>query len=115
MRRFFNIALVAGFLIIIGLPLAANIAGQDGGDQEAENRDLAKFPTFEGTWKSVARSGRAVSISGSRITSDSGRRSCAGTARPRYFGLHVSPSSQVVRGKDGWLYYAEMAGGGFHQ
>jgi hypothetical protein len=53
MRRLLNIVLVAGFLVIIGLPLAANVAGHDGGDQEAENRDLAKFPAFEGTWASA--------------------------------------------------------------
>ena len=53
MRRLLNIALVAGFIVIIGLPLAANLAGRDGGDQAGENRELTKFPEFEWTWQSA--------------------------------------------------------------
>jgi len=109
MRRFFNIALVAGFLIIIGLPLAANVAGKDGGDQEAENRELAKFPVFAGTWKSAVEWPSGLDL---WFQDHFGYRSALVRwyGESRYFGLHVSPSADVVRGKDGWLYYAEDAG-----
>jgi hypothetical protein len=38
--------LAIGFVTIISLPLAANIAGRDGADPEVENRDLATFPSL---------------------------------------------------------------------
>jgi len=40
--------LVVLFLCAISLPLAANIAGVDGGDPGAENRELAAFPSLDG-------------------------------------------------------------------
>ena len=109
MRRLLNIALVAGFLVIIGLPLAANVAGHDGGDQEAENRDLAKFPALDGTWAAALAWPSGLDL---WFQDHFGFRSTLVRwyGESRYFGLHVSPSSQVVRGKDGWLYYAEDAG-----
>jgi alginate O-acetyltransferase complex protein AlgJ len=109
MRRLLNIVLVAGFLVIIGLPLAANVAGHDGGDQEAENRDLAKFPAFEGTWASAVAWPTGVDL---WFQDHFGFRSALVRwyGESRYFGLHVSPSSQVVRGRNGWLYYADDAG-----
>jgi alginate O-acetyltransferase complex protein AlgJ len=109
MRRFFNVALVAGFLIIIGLPLAANLAGRDGGDQEAENRDLAKFPAFEGTWRSALDWPSGLDL---WFQDHFGYRSTLVRwyGESRYFGLQVSPSAQVVRGQDGWLYYGDDGG-----
>ena len=109
MRRFFNLVLVAGFVIAIGLPLSANITGRDGGDQEAENRDLAKFPEFDGTWASLMAWPGGLDA---WFQDHFGFRSTLVTwyGESRYYGLHVSPSSQVVRGKDGWLFYAEDAG-----
>ena len=38
----------------ISLPLAANLAGVDGADPGAENRELAAFPHVDGTWASIA-------------------------------------------------------------
>ena len=109
MRRLLNAALVAGFLAVISLPLAANIAGNDGGDQEAENRDLARFPKLEGTWQSVLSWPNGLD---EWFQDHFGFRSTLVRwyGESRYYGLHVSPSAQVVRGKEGWLYYAEDAG-----
>jgi|KBSSwiS6_1023812.scaffolds.fasta_scaffold03914_2 hypothetical protein len=109
MRRLLNVLLVAGFLAIIGLPLAANLAGHDGGDQEAENRDLAKFPAFDGTLTSALAWPQGLD---EWFQDHFGFRSTLVRwyGESRYYGLHVSPSSQVVRGKNGWLYYAEDAG-----
>jgi hypothetical protein len=109
MRRLLNAALVVGFLVVIGLPLAANIVGKDGGDQEAENRDLAKFPTFEGTWDSIVSWPNGLDA---WFQDHFGFRSTLVRwyGESRYYGLHVSPSAQVVRGNEGWLYYADDAG-----
>jgi alginate O-acetyltransferase complex protein AlgJ len=109
MRRVLNLTLVAAFLVIIGLPLAVNLAGQDGGDQEAENRDLAKFPKFDWTWTSAAAWPNGLD---EWFQDHFGFRSklVQWYGVSRYFGLGVSPSSEVVRGKDGWLYYATDEG-----
>ena len=109
MRRLINLVLVAGFLVIIALPLSANLAGKDGGDQKAENRDLAKFPQFEWAWHSVLAWPNGFD---EWFQDHFGFRSklVQWYGESRYYGLHVSPSSQVVRGKEGWLYYADDAG-----
>jgi alginate O-acetyltransferase complex protein AlgJ len=109
MRRLLDLALVAGFLAIIGLPLSANIAGRDGGDQEAENRDLARFPRFEWTWDAVK--GWPTGFD-NWFQDHFGFRSTLVRwyGKSRYYGLRVSPSSNVVRGKEGWLYYAADGG-----
>jgi hypothetical protein len=109
MRRLLNLALVAGFLVIIGLPLSANIAGKDGGDQEAENRDLAVFPPFAWTWDALKAWPSGLD---SWFQDHFGFRSTLVRwyGKSRYFGLRVSPSQDVVRGKEGWLYYASDGG-----
>ena len=45
--------LAAAFVVLISLPLAANIAGRNGGDAGAENRELAPFPRLDGSAASV--------------------------------------------------------------
>jgi len=109
MRRLLNIALIAGFIVIIGLPLAANMAGRDGGDQAGENRELAMFPEFQWTWQSALAWPAGLDA---WFQDHFGFRSTLVRwyGESRYYGLRVSPSSQVVRGKDGWLYYADDAG-----
>jgi hypothetical protein len=109
MRQSLNSVLVAGFLLVIALPLAANIAGRDGGDQEAENRDLAPFPKLEPTWRSVVSWPAGLD---EWFQDHFGFRSTLVRwyGESRYYWLHVSPSTQVVRGKDGWLFYADDAG-----
>ena len=91
MRRLSQVLLVVGFLVALVLPLAANLRGIDGADAEAENRTLAAWPMFDGSWKSIATFGpgldawfqdhfgyRARLIKWYGIT--------------RYWGLGVSPS-----------------------
>jgi hypothetical protein len=109
MRTLQNLLLVAGFLVLIGLPLAANIAGEDGGDQRAENRELATFPTFEGTWESAVEWPAGLDL---WFQDHFGFRSTLVQwyGESRYFWLHVSPSPLVVRGKEGFLYYADDGG-----
>src|SRR5262245_20384354 len=48
-----NRILVAVFLATLSLPLVASLGGVEGGDPGAENRELASFPTFDGTWSSA--------------------------------------------------------------
>src|SRR5438132_4403192 len=55
-----QLALVVLFLVLIVLPLAANLAGRDGADRHAENREMAPFPRLDGTWQSIAGFGDAV-------------------------------------------------------
>ena len=109
MRRFLNAVLVAGFLVIISLPLAANLAGQDGGDPEGENRELAPFPTLDRTWTSTSAFGMGLDTwfqdhFGYRMTL------VRWYSESRYFWLNMSPSPLVSRGKNGWLFYADDGG-----
>jgi alginate O-acetyltransferase complex protein AlgJ len=109
MRRLNDLVLVALFLAIIALPLAANVAGHDGGDQEAENRQLAAFPALDRTWPSIV--GWPAGLD-AWFQDHFGFRSTLVRwyGISRYYGLRVSPSAEVVRGKEGWLYYADDAG-----
>ena len=109
MRRPTAILLVAGFLLVLGLPLAANIAGRDGGDAEEENRTLAPFPTLHASWPSLSAFPQAFDT---WFQDHFGFRSTLirWNGRTRYFWLRVSPSPLVVKGKAGWLYYAVDGG-----
>ena len=53
-RRPLQAVLVALFLAVISLPLAATLAGVDGADPGAENRELAAFPHVDLAWPSIA-------------------------------------------------------------
>lgn len=99
-------ALVILFLAIISLPLAANIIGREGGDPEAENRELATFPTIDGSLKSIAAFPNAF---GHWFEDHFGFRSTLvrWNGELKMFGLHVSPSDTVLIGRDGWLFYAD--------
>jgi hypothetical protein len=102
-------ALVLLFLLLISLPLAANLVGFDGGDQQAENRELAAMPTVEGTLKSVSE----FPIGLAHWFDDHfGFRAALVRwyGESRLFGLGVSPSTAVVLGRDGWLFYADDGG-----
>ena len=98
--------LVAAFIVIIMLPLALNVAGQDGADPGAENRELAAFPRFDGTLESVANFGNQF---GHWFDDHFGLRSTFvrwyGETRLKVFG--VSPTASVLKGKDGWFFYAD--------
>ena len=104
-----NRTLVVLFLAMISMPLAGTLAGVDGGDAESENRQLTAFPRWGGGWKAAREYPNAVS----HWFEDH----FAGRARlvrwygeSRFFLLGVSPSSNVLVGCDGWLYYADDGG-----
>lgn len=94
--------LVALFLVVIALPLAANLAGFHGADAGAENREMAPFPPL-----AIAAD---YPDSLSRWFDDHfGFRSLLVRwyGESRLFGLGVSPSAAVVKGRHGWLFYAD--------
>ncbi len=109
MRRAHHTLLVGLFLLVIALPLAANLRGVDGADAEAENRTLAEWPVLDGSWASI--SGWLPGVA-AWFDDHFGFRAQLVTwyGRSRYFGLGVSPSLDVVIGKDGWLFYGEDGG-----
>jgi hypothetical protein len=102
----FNALLVICFLLVIALPLAANLAGQDGADAAAENRELAPFPHLDASWPSIATLGSRFGL---WFDDHFGFRSrlVRWYGESRLFGLGVSPSTAVVKGGDGWFFYAD--------
>jgi alginate O-acetyltransferase complex protein AlgJ len=101
-----NALLVGLFAAVISLPLAANLAGHDGADPTAENRELATFPRLDGSWKAIVGYGRGL---GAWFDDHFGFRSSLVRwyGESRLFGLGVSPSAAVVKGRDGWFFYAD--------
>ena len=97
---------VALFLCAISLPLAANLAGVDGGDPGAENRELAGFPSLEGTRASIAAFPAGFGL---WFDDHFGFRSrlVRWYGETRLFGLDVSPTAAVVKGRDGWFFYGD--------
>jgi len=104
--RLLNLLVVAVFLAVITLPLAATIAGMDGGDQAAENRDLAAFPHLDGTWRAIASYGGGLDH---WFNDHFAFRAqfVRWFAETRYFWLGVSPTASVALGSDPWLFYAD--------
>ncbi|MCM2254928.1 MAG: hypothetical protein NDJ94_04590 [Vicinamibacteria bacterium] len=102
-------ALIALFVAAISLPLMANLAGFHGGDEEAENRRMAPFPLLEASWGSIAAFPEGFVA---WFEDEFGFRSTLvrWAGQVRYFGLGVSPSPEVVRGEDGWLFYGGDSG-----
>jgi alginate O-acetyltransferase complex protein AlgJ len=98
--------LVALFVAVIALPLAANLAGVDGGDPGAENRELAPFPRLNGSWTSIVGFGNQLSL---WFDDHFGFRSVLVRwyGESHLFGLGVSPSAAVVVGRDGWFFYGD--------
>jgi alginate O-acetyltransferase complex protein AlgJ len=98
--------LVVLFLCAISLPLVANLAGVDGGDAGAENRELAAFPHLDGTLASIAA---FPTNFGLWFDDHFGFRSVLVRwyGETRLFVLGVSPSAAVVKGRDGWFFYGE--------
>ena len=98
--------LAALFAIVIALPLAANLAGFDGGDPGAENRELAPFPRIDRSWTSMAT---LPANFGLWFDDHFGFRShlVRWYGESRLFLLGVSPSAAVVKGRAGWFFYAE--------
>jgi alginate O-acetyltransferase complex protein AlgJ len=104
-----NRALVILFLAVITMPLAANLAGVDGADPDAEKRELAPFPHLDGGWRSAV----AYPDAFGRWFEDhfAFRASLVRWyGETRLFALNVSPSSAVLKGRDRWLFYADDGG-----
>ena len=94
------------FAMTISLPLAANLAGVDGADPGAENRELAPFPQVDGSLRSISN----LRTTFSKWFDDHfGFRSrfVRWYGESRLFVLHVSPSATVVRGQHGWFFYGD--------
>jgi len=109
MRHGVKQAIVAVFLALIALPLAANLAGVDGADPEAENRELAAFPRLTIAPAALASFGNGLAAwfedhFGFRA------RLVRWHGELRLFGLGMSPSTAVLRGRDGWFFYADDEG-----
>jgi alginate O-acetyltransferase complex protein AlgJ len=86
--------LTVAFLLIIALPLGLNLAGRDGADAEAENRELASFSwTHPGAWFEDHFGFRSTLVR------------WYGETRLFWFG--VSPTPTVLKGRDGFFFYAD--------
>ena len=100
--------LVFAFLAVITLPAAANLAGHDGADPYAENRELAALPRLHGA---TIPSLRTYSDEFSAWFDDDhfGFRSMLvrWSGAIRLFVHGVSPSRSVAKGEDGWFFYAD--------
>ena len=97
------------FVVVIALPLAANLAGFDGADAAAENRELAAFPDLSLSWPALRHFLPGV---GAWFDDHFGFRSrlVRWYGESRLFGLGVSPSPSVVKGRDGWFFYSDDMG-----
>src|ERR1035437_3950198 len=101
--------LVILFLVANWLPLGANLIAHDGADPGAENRKLAAFPHLDATWPSISTFRNGLS----RWFDDHfGFRSILVRwyGESRLFGLGVSPSAAVVKGRHGWFFYGDDNG-----
>jgi len=101
-----NKLLVALFVAVIALPLAATVAGRDGADPQAENRELAAFPRVDGSWESLRRFPAGL---GAWFEDHFAFRSTLvrWSAESRLFGLDTAPTPTVIKGRNGWFFYGE--------
>jgi alginate O-acetyltransferase complex protein AlgJ len=98
--------LVALFVLVIALPLAANLAGVDGADPGAENRELAPVPHIDGSPATLAALPTAAAA---WFEDHFGFRSLLVRwyGESRLFALGVSPSAAVIKGERGWFFYGD--------
>ncbi len=101
-----KVILVGLFIAVISLPLAANLAGIDGADPGAENRELAVFPHIDRSLTSLAALPAGFSV---WFDDHFGFRSrlVRWYGESRLFVLGVSPSAAVVKGERGWFFYGD--------
>ena len=94
------------FVVVISLPLAANLVGVDGADPGAENRELAASPRVDASLGSIAELPTAFSH---WFDDHFGFRSVLVRwyGESRLFVLHVSPSAAVVKAEHGWFFYGD--------
>ena len=108
-RRPFDAIVSIVFIAIISLPVAANLAGHDGADPQAENRELAPTPHLNPSLRGIVDYTGAF---GRWFEDHFGFRATLVRwyGESRYFWLGVSPSPAVIKGRDGWLFYADDGG-----
>jgi hypothetical protein len=109
LHPFWARVLVTTFLVALVLPGAGMMSGWGLRDGREEKRALTPPPRFGPGWAAM----RAWPDAASRYFEDHfAFRSAlvAWQAALRFRWLHVSPSSQVVVGRDGWLFYAGDGG-----
>jgi alginate O-acetyltransferase complex protein AlgJ len=102
---FVNRLLTALFVLAVTIPLVATIAGVDADGTSEENRDPAPLPATPTGYASLM----AWPDGFSRYFADHfAFRSTLvrWQARARVEGLGVAPTTDVLLGKEGWLYYA---------
>jgi len=102
-------AIATVFVSLIALPFALTMVGVDGADPGAENRTMAPFPARPSSWRSLSTFGADLS----RWFDDHfAFRSTLVRwhGRARLFWLGASPSTSVIVGRDGWLFYGDDAG-----
>jgi hypothetical protein len=98
--------LVAIFLVALCLPLAGMLLNLDEADPSAENRALASWPRFQLDKASL----RALPEQLTRYFEDHfafRQRLVRWQASVRLHALRASPANAVIRGRDGWLFYAD--------
>ena len=98
--------LIAGFVVAIALQGLATIAGVDRESARGENRALAPPPAIRLDWPTLS----ALPDGFTRYFEDGfafRTRLVRWQAAFRLLALHVSPSPDVVIGRDGWLFYAD--------
>ena len=104
-----NRLLVVLFVLVIATPMVLNVAGVDGADPANENREMAPVPHWTGTWQSATEYPEAFAH---WFEDHFGLRArlVRWFGESRLFLLGVSPSTTVIKGRDGWLFYAEDGG-----
>jgi len=107
--RYESLLVALMFVVVIALPLASNLTGHDGADPQAENRELAAMPRFDGSLNSLAAFPNGFSA---WFEDHFGFRALLirWYGESRLLVLHVSPSTTVVDGRDGWLFYGDDGG-----
>ncbi len=109
LHPFWARVLVATFLLALVVPGTGMVAGWGLRDGREEKRALTPPPRFGPDWAAM----RAWPDAASRYFEDHfAFRSAlvAWQAALRFQWLHVSPSTDVVVGRDGWLFYAGDGG-----
>lgn len=98
--------LIAVFLLVLAVPPLATMFGIQRATAEEENRPLASFPQLDATLASW----RAFPEAFTRYFEDNFAFRPAlvqSQAAVRLAALNVSPSSTVIKGRDGWWFYAD--------
>ena len=106
MKKACDTALIALFLTTIGLPLAGTIFGWNAAGRQAEKRELAPFPALRADWNTLTAFPRGLDA---YFQDNFGFRPLL--VRWHSFlnmrMLGVAPSTTVMNGSEGWLFYAD--------